>query len=148
TVEQVAFDGLAESGGAARAVGFPARREDQRTADWKVRPHGCRPPPLEPDDVRFGGVLDAYSLAIDGLEMIHEASGATLEVCSTRLSRVSTGVSIHNARRSTPFQAEDVEQGPDTALHTFNAIDARCLAARADGRRHGRCFLAGRREPV
>src|SRR4051812_45218663 len=84
TVEQIAFDRLAQPGGAAGAIRFPARREHQRAADRKVR-QLRHPGPLQRDDVLIGGALDARRLAVDGFQVIHDTS--SLAGCSSNCVR-------------------------------------------------------------
>src|ERR1700680_3721258 len=62
-VEQIALDGLAQTGGPAGALRFPPGREHERAADGKVRQQR-RPGPLQRDDVRLGRALDARRFAV------------------------------------------------------------------------------------
>src|SRR6478672_13736984 len=72
-VEEIAFDRLAQSGGAAGAICFPPRREHERAADRKVR-QLWQPGALQRDDVLIRGALDARRLAVDRLQVIHDTS--------------------------------------------------------------------------
>src|SRR5262245_40497781 len=70
-VEQIAFDRLAQSGGAAGAIGLPSRREHQGAADRKMRQQR-RLRTLKGDDVVTHGAFDANGLPIDRFQMIHD----------------------------------------------------------------------------
>src|SRR4029077_8229322 len=83
-IEEIALHGLAETGGAAGGVDFPAGIENERAAHRDVG-LGRRAALLEGDDVvrarvfgvsaGFGDVLlDALRFLVDRAKMIHEAA--------------------------------------------------------------------------
>src|SRR5262245_266891 len=84
-VEDVALDRLTETGRAAGRIGFPARRERQRTAQRKMR---RRRQLLERDDILtvapLGEIDYPMGLAIDWLQMCHSTASAFASSRSNR----------------------------------------------------------------
>src|SRR5688572_9294298 len=75
-VEEIAFDGLAQSGRAARAIYFPSGREHGRASERNVRRRLLgRLPALQCDDVLLRGfqlLVDLRCLPVDSFQVRHQ----------------------------------------------------------------------------
>src|SRR5438309_606511 len=87
-VEDVALYRLTQSGGAARLIGFPARREHERAAEWEMRLcRLLRGTLLQRHHVLRGfrhRVGDAMGFAVDRLQMCHRTASAFASSRSNR----------------------------------------------------------------